>query len=86
MGMDIYGDVFPQDVERGGGGCTSLGGGCRTGGLHTAGKHRADRSQRRTPHPSSARQRVTATVHVTALRMRRQCRVALLWPTRRKAE
>jgi hypothetical protein len=70
--MDIDGDGFPQDVERGRGSCGRLGGGCRTARFHTAAEYRADRSQYRTPHPISARQRVTAAVHVVALRMRRQ--------------
>jgi len=85
MCMDIDGDGFPQNVERGRSSCGRLGGGCRTTRSHTAAEHRADRSQYRTPHPISARHRVTAAVHVVALQMRGQYRLALQNMTRAPA-
>src|SRR6516162_9424357 len=49
MRMDIDRDGFPQHIERGGGSCGRLGGGCRTARFHTAAEHRTDRTQYRTP-------------------------------------
>ncbi len=72
MGVDIDGDRFPQDVERGGGGLGRLGGGGRTPRCHTAAEHRGNRGQHRAPYPLSARERVavTAAIHAVLPRTR----------------
>ena len=66
MCMDVERDGFAQDIERGRCGLGRLGGGCRTARSNLAGEHRADRAQRRAPHPVPARDliSVTAAIHL----------------------
>jgi len=67
MRVDIDGNRLTQDFERGRRGFGGLGSGCRTSRPNSAGEHRADRSQRRTPHPLSRHESVSLTTAIHAV-------------------
>jgi hypothetical protein len=72
MGVDIDGDGFPQDIQRGGGVFSRLGGRSRTDRCHAAGEHHPKRGRCRAPHPLPPREplAVTAAIHAVLPRMR----------------